>query len=292
MLLLIGANILWVNAHGTYLDYSLDGDYSDFRDTLIAHGHNIVSDTTPVDSIDLSQYDIVIVSIGSNWYEPFTESEAHALAEFVRQGKGLLVMSENPNCPNSNLQAILDTFGFTAGGSADSLNIYVCNFTGESPWSEIFVGIDTLYFRAPGTVNGGDTLATDPSGDVYIVGSCFGQDSAVGGVVLVGESGMWANDYYSFVDNIPFSLNMVDFLAVAGEKCVSSRVAEGAAGPESYLKLGSLMLAPGARAEVYSADGRLMTSFSKPGRHALPKGVSFVRVREGKRAWTLKALNP
>ncbi len=286
------ANILWVNTYETFCPsgdcYDLTSYFSDLRDTLVAHGHTIVSDTGHVDQLDLSPYDIVIVCLGSNWYGSFTASEAHALAEFVRQGKGLLVMSENSGCPNSNLQALMDTFGFSAGLNNEDLIVLRWFNRTATPWGELFNGVDSLIMDAPGAVSGlGYTWLVQYNSNDYAEGACFG-DQVQGAIIVVGDINMWAQHFNEAQDKT-FFLNTVNFLAAAAEKCGALDAPEEPS--LARLGLGYITLEPGAKAELYSPDGRLVGLISGPGKHRLPKGLWLIRVSQGGRSQTLKALS-
>ena len=286
----LGANILWVNTYGSYCPggycYDLTSRYTSLRDTLIAHGHAIQSTTSHVDAMDLSPYGVIIVCLGSNWNGSFTASEAHALAEFVRQGKGLLVMSENSACPNSNLQAILDTFSFTAGG-VDPGDVTATNFTTSPPWANMFVGIGALKFDDPGAVTGPNWLI-EYGGNYFGAAECFGSGSQ-GVAMIIGDINPWDNNTLNQADNKAFLLNVVGFLQDADNQCASLGLSEEPA--PAKVSLGRLRLESGARAEVYSVEGRLFGVFSGPGEFELPKGISILKVQKGGKTWSLKALS-
>ncbi len=279
---------MWTSAHGVYLGYEPDGRFSSLRDTLLAHGYTIALDTQGVDAIDLSPYDVVIVCLGSNWYGSFTASEAHALAQFVRQGKGLLIMSDNDYCPNESLRAVLDTFGLSAPGTNPG-QITTGTFTTDTPWLKMFEGVDSLSFAYPGEVLGPQWLI-EFQGKTYAVAACFGAETP-GAVVLIGDFNLWENLFYEEHGAIPFSLNVIQFLSEAAYNCEGTGVAEeGAQPPLARLINGNLLLSSESRAYVFLSDGRLAATFKGPGRFQIPKGLVFIRIVSGDRAWSLKAL--
>ena len=63
----------------------------------------------------LAGYNVVIVSLASNWNEIFTGAEAVAFESYVSGGGGLYLWGDNPNTPNENIQPIADHFGLTFG---------------------------------------------------------------------------------------------------------------------------------------------------------------------------------
>ncbi len=284
--LALGANILWVNTYGTYLSYDLNGDYTGLRDTLTSNGHAIQSTTNHVDAMDLSPYDVVIVCLGSNWNGSFTASEAHALADFVRRGKGLLVMSENSGCPNSNLQAILDTFGFTAGGT-DPGDVTMTNFTTSPPWANMFAGISAIRLDDPGAVTGPNWLV-EYGGNYFGAAECFGSGPQ-GVAMIIGDINLWDNSTLNQNDNKAFLLNVVDFLQDAANQCGSLEVSEEPI-PAKILK-NRIILEPRVRAEVYLPNGRLLKTLRGPGEFALPRGLSIVRLKAKGEVWVIRALN-
>ncbi len=282
---LLGASLLWVNTYGTYLSYDLNGSFSGLRDTLLAHGHSIEQRTDHVDAIDLSPYDVVIVCLGSNWNGSFTASEAHALAQFVRQGKGLLIMSENNACPNGNLQALMDTFSFTAGG-VDPGDVDMSNFTSEAPWANMFAGVSALHFDDPGAVTGPNWLI-EYGGNYFAAAQCFGAGPQ-GVPMIIGDINIWDNTNLNLQNNKTFLLNVVSFLENAAQQCASLEVSEEPVPAE--VAFGVLRLEPGARAEIYSVDGRLVGVLKGPGHFELPRGVSVIRIVKGNRTWRVKAI--
>lgn len=194
-------------------------------------------------------------------------------------------MSENNGCPNSNLGALLDTFGFTAGGT-DPGDVTMTAFTSQAPWFNLFSGISAIYMDDPGAVTGGNWLI-EYGGNYFAAAECFGTGTQ-GVAMIIGDNNLWDNNTLNTNDNKVFLLNTVDFLADAGSQCGATEVYEEPV-PARVLA-GRLALEPGAKAEVYSVDGRLLGAFEGPGSFRLPKGVSVVRVVKGRRSWSLKAL--
>jgi len=185
--------VLWDTYHGVFLGYSPSNYYSNLVADLTSWGYFVDENNSGVLNLDLSQYDAIVVNLGSNWYSAYSAAEAAAIRDFVEGGGGLIVMGDNRNCPNANINPVAQLFGTTTGGPN-----YLSSITDLDP-HYIFNGITSLYFAA-----GGDLTATAPS---YTVGRDGSGRLAVnvarygrGKVVALGDINLWAQ-YYTYSDD-------------------------------------------------------------------------------------------
>lgn len=201
--------ILWDLTHGVYLLYEPSGYFSDLTAVLAGTGFGMNTTTLGVNNIDLTVYDVVVICVTSAWDSPYQAVEVTALANYVDQGGGLLIMGAGGGCPNGNINPVSQEFGTTCGGTTyEPDDLYFTDFIAH----EIFDGISTLYFRATGVLTCTapsveaawsptyfDVLISlvDPSPRVVILGTCTG----------------FSNAYFSNADNIDHSINVFTYLS-------------------------------------------------------------------------------
>jgi hypothetical protein len=205
------ANVLWDLTHGVYANYDPEGRFSGVKNLMGAAGFVSTTTTAGVDNIDLSQFDVVILCLGCAWYSSYTYSEVTALLDFEAAGGGLLILSDNHQCPIGNLDPVLAPFGIAqAGTTIQPSDLYIRHFLSRP----IFSGIHTLFFRHAGELIISSPpaveAATAPTGEVAIglVDDCR--------VVVTGDFNFMANSYIHEEDNLAFILNVLDCLADPG----------------------------------------------------------------------------
>lgn len=180
-------SIVWDTTHGVYLNYSPSSRFSNLVTMLSDSGFTMELCGSGVHTIDLEQYDVIVICVGSSWYSAYTQEEADSLyAYYCRDhqrviltgdmnfcentyityadntafaynifewlsssGGGILIMGDNPGCPNANISLVNDTFAMQSGvATINPADLYFTNFGAFS----IFDGITQIYYRASGSV--------------------------------------------------------------------------------------------------------------------------------------------
>lgn len=178
--------VLWDTTHGVYLNYQPFARYTQLVAMLSDSGYTMECCGTGVHTVDLSQYDIIIIAVGSSWYSVYTQEEVDSLVSFYTQGHqrviltgdmnfcentyfgnadnvvftynlfdwlaetgGIFIMGDNPGCTNANINPVCSAFDMTAGvASLSPSDLYFTNFAPHN----IFTNVDTIYYRAAGEV--------------------------------------------------------------------------------------------------------------------------------------------
>ena len=206
-----GCAVLWDLTHGVYnFNHEPSGSFSSLVSLLSSKGYTIDTTNAGILNIDLSQYDVLVICLGSAWDSQYTAEEVSAITSFVQNGGGLLVMGENTDCPNGNINPVAQEFGTTCGVSYLSpLDLYV-NDLAPHP---IFDGVSEFYMRAAGEVDGvspsEEVAWTDSKGTVTVATLGSGR------VVITGDTSFCENQYISNADNQLLSENIFDWLCVA-----------------------------------------------------------------------------
>jgi hypothetical protein len=179
--------VLWDTTHGTYLNYSPFTRYSILTSMLIDSGYTIDLCATGVHTVDLSQYDIILVSVMNSWNSPYSQEEVDSLISYYNQGRqrvlltgdanfcentyipyagnvqfsynvfdwisangGIFIMGDNAGCMNGNINPVANAFYMTAGISTISpADLYFSNFTPHS----VFNNVAQIYYRAAGSIS-------------------------------------------------------------------------------------------------------------------------------------------
>jgi len=200
-------NVLWDLSNGVNSLYVPSARYSDLLALLAANGYVTTTTTAGVDNIDLSPYDIIIVTTMSAWDFSYTAPEVAAIQDFMSQGGAVLVMGENADCTNEHINPVTQAFGVTCGlNTIDPLDLYFTDFAAH----QIFDGVTTIYYRAAGELSASDPgvpLAWTDAGELTIasVGPCR--------MIVLGDCNFCDNTYLVDVDNEQFVLNVFDCLA-------------------------------------------------------------------------------
>ncbi|MBN1349287.1 hypothetical protein JXJ21_07750 [candidate division KSB1 bacterium] len=105
-----GGYILWDKTHGVYAGYDPSNYFSEFTTTIKNLGYSIYT-TTDFGAADLSPFDILVVCVGSAWDSAYTSGEAEKIWRFVDSGGGLLIIGDNPYCPNANINPVARNSG-------------------------------------------------------------------------------------------------------------------------------------------------------------------------------------
>lgn len=180
-------SILWDTTHGTYLNYYPFTRYSTLTSMLIDSGYTIDLCATGVHTIDLSQYDIILVTVMNSWNSSYTQEEVDSLVSYYNQGRqrviltgdanfcentyipnahnvqfsynifnwlgangGIFIMGDNSGCMNVNINPVANAFHMTAGISTISpSDLY---FTNLAP-HPIFNNVTQIYYRYAGAIS-------------------------------------------------------------------------------------------------------------------------------------------
>ena len=178
--------VLWDTTHGTYLNYYPFTRYSTLTSMLIDSGYTIDVCATGVHTVDLSQYDIVLVTVMSSWNSAYGQEEIDSLVSFYNQGRqrviltgdanfcednyipnadnvqfsynifdwlgangGIYIMGDNAGCNNVNINPVANTFYMTAGVTSISPNdLYFTDFAVHP----VFDNVSQIYYRAGGSI--------------------------------------------------------------------------------------------------------------------------------------------
>ena len=179
-------SVLWDTTHGTYLNYVPSVRYSSLIANLADSGYTVDFCGTGVHTVDLTQYDVILINLVNSWNSPYTPEEVDSLVSYYNQDNqrvlltgdmnfcentyfsyadnvpfidnvfdwlsetgGILILADGGGCPNVNINPIANAFNMTAGISALSpTDLYFFNFAPHP----VFNGIDTVYYRAAGEV--------------------------------------------------------------------------------------------------------------------------------------------
>jgi hypothetical protein len=204
-----GGSVLWDLTHGVYLGYEPGGSYSSLTALLNSAGYTVDTTAAGVNNVDLFNYDLLVVSLGSNWYSAYTVPEVAAIDAFVHAGGGLLIMCDNPATPNGNVNPVALEFGTTCGGAA--LNLLPLTDFAAHP---VFAGVSQVEFAT-----GGELAASSPSGLVAFdsdgkAGVALAE-AAAGRVAVVGDFNLWDNSYLAEASNQRFAENVFHWLSAS-----------------------------------------------------------------------------
>jgi len=192
---------LWDISHGVYLNYYPTGAFSQFVALLTGEGYPVaVTDKGILDpSVDLSSFDILIISTVTTDDSPYSAAEVAAIKSFVDNGGKLLILAENTDCPNENINPVSQAFGVTTGVSYLSpLDLYITNLASHPA----FNGVSTVYMIAGGELSPTGTIAWTPDEYPAI-------DAVEGNrVIVLGDSNIFDNYHISTADNTLFAKNL------------------------------------------------------------------------------------
>lgn len=206
-----GYDVLWDLTHGVSLGYEPSNRYSSLASLLGSAGYTVHTTTSGVESVDLGNYAVLVVCLGSAWTTAYTAGEVAAIEEFVQNGGGLLVLGDNTDCPNANINPVAQEFGTTCGLSYLSPpDLYIWDMDGHP----IFDGVSEFYLRAAGELG-----VVSPSQEVAWTPSDGGEpvvsvaEAGAGRVVVVGDFNLWDNDYIVNSQNQLLAENTFNWLA-------------------------------------------------------------------------------
>ena len=199
-----GGAVLWDITHGVLAGYDPSGEYSTLAMLLANKGFSMETTSAGIDNISLASYDILVVSLGSAWDSQYSPAEVSAIQAFVNAGGGLLILGDNPNCPNFTIAPVAQAFGVNCGISdIYSFSNYASNV--------IFEGCSNIYYPQGGelsTFSPAEIIAWTPEnrGAVAVA-------SQAGRVVVAGDINFCQNGYIFTESNQRFAENIFDYLS-------------------------------------------------------------------------------
>jgi hypothetical protein len=201
-----GGQVLWDLTHGVLLGYEPANYYTSLVTLLNGAGFTISTTNAGVNNINLSAYNILVVNLGSNWNDVYSATEVDAIKAFVFNGGGLLIMSDNPACPNANLLPVSQFFGSTSGVS------YLSNVISNLLPHPTFAGVSQIQYNSGGEVTvaaPASLVAIDPGSKGAVSVASFGG----GKVLVIGDINLWENGNLTNANNQQFALNAFNWLA-------------------------------------------------------------------------------
>jgi len=204
-------NVLWDLTHGVYLSYEPSGDYAGLVALLATEGFTVTTTAAGIHNIDLSGYDIIVISVGGSWDSPYTAPEVTAVQNFITGGGAILVMGENTDCPNEHVNPITEAFGTTCGVSYLA-SAEFDNLSGHS----MFDGITIIHYVAAG-----ELAATSPSSEEAWDPDGFPTVTSMDDcrMIVTGDCNFCDDSYRGSYDNEAFILNVFHYLAQCGDQC-------------------------------------------------------------------------
>ena len=212
-----GGRVLWDLTHGVHISYQPSGYYSTLVSVLSRKGYTIETTDAGILNIDLNEYDVLVICLGSAWDSAYTTGEVTAITNFVENGGGLLIMGDNTGCPNSNINPVSQAFGTTCGIGeiADTISNLALH--------PIFEGVNQFETACAAEIDGvfpSEEVAWDVSDRAAVTAATY----RCGKVVTTGDINLWDNSYISNADNQLFAENTFDWLTA----CVIETAAYGA----------------------------------------------------------------
>ena len=199
--------ILWDLSHGVISNYTPAGRYSVLAGLLASSGSNITITDQGIQNVDLTQYCVLVICVGSAWGSAYTSGEVADIVAYVNQGGGLLVMADNPDTPAElNLNPVTQAFGTSVAVSLPvPFDLVFTNLAAH----EIFAGVNEVTFQAAGELVGvvPSVEAAWTSLDEAMI-TVFNPHS----VVVTGDINFADNNYINQYDNQALIMNIFDWL--------------------------------------------------------------------------------
>lgn len=203
--------VLWDQSHGVTSGFNISGLFAPLASELSDAGFVVDSlNTGPVTFDVLKGYKIFVVCLGSNWYTPYTSGEVTAIVKAVKWGTSLLILGDNPACPNEIVNAVSQEFGVTFGvDETVPMSPIITNFA-EHP---VFSGVSKFYLKAGGTLDiSGAATAIAWDDDQNVVAASYTRFHGFNKVVFIGDFSCFLNSYLYDYDNLLVALNLFNYL--------------------------------------------------------------------------------
>jgi hypothetical protein len=147
-------------------------------------GITLIVNDTGVVQYDLTNFDCIVVSVGTSQESPYSIEEASLIRDFVNEGGGLFIMGDHELFAPENINPLSQIFGTTTGlNLINPVNIIVTNLTNHP----IFRGVDSLFFDHAGRIESSPPsipVAWENAGQLVVSVAEFGR----GRVVITGDS--------------------------------------------------------------------------------------------------------
>jgi serine/threonine protein kinase len=188
------AQVYWDLSHiprrGSDGSYEPSGVFSSLTSALQGASINVQTGSNSVASLNLDQYDVVVISATSSYESPYSAAEAAAVGEFVERGGGLIILAEDSSFTN-NIVEVAAYFNISV---AVSTGIYDVSTDSSQSITE---GISALYFYNGGSVKTGST-------EYAFIQQTVGS----GRLVVIGDSNLFDNRWLTKANNQSFALNV------------------------------------------------------------------------------------
>ena len=194
------AQVYWDLSHtprkGSDGTYEPSGLFSDLASALRDASINVQSGSNDITSLNLDQYDVLVICATSSYGTPYSVAESIVIGEYVDRGGGLIILAEDATFTN-NISQVAGYFNVSV---AISTGVYDAKPDSSHSISE---GVSSLYFY-----NGG-LIKKSGSTDALIIS----EPSGSGRLVVIGDSNLFDNRWLSKSDNKGFALNVFRWAA-------------------------------------------------------------------------------
>jgi hypothetical protein len=203
--------VLWDISHGVYgaaKEYQPSGIFQPMIQDLKSYGFTVNTTNQGFLVDEPTGYDVIVVCLGSAWFTAYNSAEVTCITNFVNSGGGLLIMGDNPICPNANIQPVASVFGVSLGLSDD-----IFGATSNLSSHPIFDGVNQIDMLSAGEISASapsiEVAWEEGTGKALVSVGTYGD----GRVVTIGDLSTWSYLYNS-VDDRQFSINTFEYLAV------------------------------------------------------------------------------
>ena len=205
--------ILWDTTHGEDLVDGI-GVYTELVSDLQNKGCTVTPSNAGVNTPGLlSQYDVLVINVGSSVDSAYTTPEVNAIETFVNNGGGLLVMDDWLGWPaTANIEPVVERFG-TRDVQSDLSYNQITHFDTTHP---IFSGISSIQLFASGILSAqSPSYAVVWDGQSPVVNVVYGKK-----VVIIGDCNVFQsretngllNNFIDQYDNRKFASNVFTYL--------------------------------------------------------------------------------
>jgi len=202
-----GPEVIWDISHGPFITCDPrvpSSEYSGFAQFIRDSGYTLDISTAQLAPDILAGKVAVVVLVTTAWRRPYSEEESALLADFVRQGGGLVACAENRAVEqNANLDMLLAPLGVSVGLSREDSPVHDLN---RHP---IFDAVDGIRVTDWGKISAGGSLAAiaqDEDGNVFAGAGEVGE----GRIVVMGDCSMWDNHH--LLHNARLASNLLAWL--------------------------------------------------------------------------------
>ena len=204
--------VLWDISHGVDWGYAPNGSFQTLVENLESEGFSVDTSNSGFLVDDPLNYHVIVVCQGSAADSAYSPAEVKRVTDFVSNGGGLLIMGDNSDCLNEYIQPVASPFGISLGlSSIEPDDTYISTFADHL----IFDGVSEIYMRAAGEIcavfPSNEIAWEEETGKALVAAGLYGN----GRVVTLGDINLWAEtEYYDRADNVLFSINTFEYLAI------------------------------------------------------------------------------